>query len=108
MTATRARRERPTSAVVWRVGDAESCSGRLELDRDAHILSGTRAPRALRVPLGDITSVSIGRRQDERIDGVKSLVVERRGGARLLVYIVGAVGALGELYDLLSAAVGAG
>lgn len=106
MSATGAERRRPSYAVVWRAGEAELCCGKLELDEDALVLSGVRAPRGLIIPFDDVASVWVGRRPGDRIGGVTSLVVERRNGERLLAYVVGSVGALGELRELLSQLVG--
>lgn len=103
MSSDGTRRDLRSRAVVWRVGDSPVSCGKLELDDEGLVLSGASAPQGLRIALGDVTSVSIGRTTDERIDGVASLVVERRSGDRLLAYVFGSVAALSELVELISA-----
>jgi hypothetical protein len=91
--------------VVWRVGDGAASCGKLEIHDDALILSGASAPQGLRISLDEVTSVTIGRRPEERIGGVPSLVVERRRGERVLAYVFGSVAALSELREVISACV---
>src|SRR4026208_1313838 len=52
-------------------------------------------------PMGS-GSVEIGRGAAERINGDRSLVLERRSCERVLVAALGGVGLLGELTDLLA------
>jgi hypothetical protein len=89
-------------AVVWRTGDGPTSSGRLELGDDDLVLHGSGEPDGLRIPFDDLESVEIGRGTAERINGDKSLVLERHSCERVLVAALGGVGLLGELTDLLA------
>jgi hypothetical protein len=96
-------RERPRDyAVVWRTGDGPTSSGRLELGDDELVLQGSGGPEGLRIPFDELASVEIGRGAGERINGDKSLVLERHSCERVLVAALGGVGLLGELTDLLA------
>ena len=88
-------------AVVWRTGDGPTSSGRLEIGDDDLVLHGSGEPDRLRIPFDELSSVEIGRGTAERINGGKSLVLERHSCERVLVAALGGVGLLGELTDLL-------
>jgi hypothetical protein len=95
-------RERPQDyAVVWRTGDGPTSSGKLELGDDDLVLHGSGEPDGFRIPFDELSSVEIGRGAAERINGDKSLVLERHSCERVLVAALGGVGLLGELTDLL-------
>jgi hypothetical protein len=101
--STRGVRECPRDyAVVWRTGDGPTSSGRLELGADELVLHGSGEPEGFRVPLDELSSVEIGRGAGDRINGEKSLVLERHSCERVLVAALGGVGLLGELTDLLA------
>ena len=89
-------------AVVWRTGDGPTSSGRLELGDDDLVLYGSGETDRLRIGLDELSSVEIGRGTAERINGEKSLVLERHSCERVLVAALGGVGLLGELTDLLA------
>ncbi len=89
-------------AVVWRTGDGPTSSGRLELGDDDLVLHGSGEPDGLRIPFDELTSVEIGRGAGERLNGDKSLVLERHSCERVLIGALGGVGLLGELTDLLA------
>jgi hypothetical protein len=96
-------RSRPHEyAVVWRTGEGPTSSGRLELGDDDLVLHGSGEADGLRIPLDELSSVEIGRGTAERINGDKSLVLERHSCERVLVAALGGVGLLGELTDLLA------
>lgn len=95
--------ERPRDyAVVWRTGNGPTSSGRLELGDDDLVLHGSGGPEGLRIPFDDLSSVEIGRGTTERINGDRSLVLERHSCERVLVAAFGGMGLLGELTDLLA------
>jgi hypothetical protein len=95
--------ERPHEyAVVWRTGDGPTSSGKLELGADDLVLHGSSAPDGLRIPFDKLSSAEIGRAAGERINGDKSLVLERPSCERVLVAALGGVGLIGELTDLLA------
>ena len=89
-------------AVVWRTGAGPTSSGRLALGDDDLVLHGSGEPDGLRIPFDELSSVEIGRAADERINGDKSLMLERHSCERVLVAALGGVGLLGELTDLLA------
>jgi len=96
-------RSRPHEyAVVWRTGSGPTSSGRLELGDDDLVLQGSGEPDGLRIPFDELSSVEIGRGTAERINGNKSLVLERHSCERVLVAALGGVGLLGEVTDLLA------
>jgi hypothetical protein len=101
--STRGVHERPHEyAVVWRTGAGPTSSGKLELGDDDLVLHGSGEPDGLRIPFEELSSVEIGRGAAERINGDKSLVLERHSCERVLVAALGGVGLLGELTDLLA------
>ena len=79
-------------AVVWRTGAGPTSSGRLELGDDDLILHGSGGPDGLRIPFDELSSVEIGRGAAERINGDKSLVLERPSCERVLVAALGGGG----------------
>jgi hypothetical protein len=89
-------------AVVWRTGDGPTSSGRLELGADELVLHGAGGPEGLRIPFDELSSVEIGRSAGERINGEKSLVLERPSCGRVLIAALGGVGFLGEITDLVA------
>jgi hypothetical protein len=101
LSAQRARTSPHDYAVVWRTGDGPPSSGRLELGEDELVLHG-RETTGLRIPFDELSSVEIGRGAGERINGDKSLVLERHSCERVLVAALGGVGLLGEITDLLA------
>jgi hypothetical protein len=88
-------------AVVWRTGDGPTSSGRLELGADELVLHGAGS-EGLLVPFDELASAEIGRGAGDRINGEKSLVLERHSCERVLVATLGGVGLLGELTELLA------
>jgi hypothetical protein len=89
-------------AVVWRTGDGPTSSGRLELGADELVLHGSGEPEGFRVPFDELASAEIGRGADDRINGEKSLVLQRNSCGRVLVAALGGVGLLGEINELLA------
>jgi hypothetical protein len=89
-------------AVVWRTDEGPTCGGRLELGENDLVLEGAAAPEGLRIPLSDLASVEIGRAPGDRVNGEKSLVLERTSCERVLVAALGGVGLLGEINELLA------
>jgi hypothetical protein len=102
VSAQGVRSSRHEYAVVWRTGDGPTSSGRLALGDDDLVLHGSGEPDGLRIPFDELSSVEIGRGTAERINGDKSLVLERRSCERVLVAALGGVGLLGELNELLA------
>jgi hypothetical protein len=101
--STQGVRESPHDyAVVWRTGDGPTSSGRLELGADELVLHGSGEPEGFRVPFDELASAEIGRGADDRINGEKSLVLQRNSCGRVLVAALGGVGLLGEINELLA------
>jgi hypothetical protein len=99
------RRVRPNPcdyAVVWRTDDGPTSCGRLEVEEDGLVLCGSSEPEGLRIAFDELSSVEIGRGPRERVNGDKSLVLERHACERLLVAALGGVGLLSELNELLA------
>jgi len=101
LSAQRARERPHDYAVVWRTGDGPTSSGRLELGEDELVLHGAGS-EGLRVPFDELSSVEIGHGAAERINGDRSVVLERHSCERVLVAALGGVGLLGEITELLA------
>jgi hypothetical protein len=82
-------------ALVWHTGDGPTSSGRLELGDDDLVLHGSGGPDGLPIPFDELLSVEIGRGAGERINGDKSIVLERHSCERVLVAALGGLGPLG-------------
>jgi hypothetical protein len=102
LSAQDARRSTHDYAVVWRTGEGPTSSGRLELGDGALVLHGSGEPEGMRIPFDELSSVEIGRGVSERINGDKSVVLERHSCERVLISAFGGVGLVGELTDLLA------
>ena len=100
-SSERTRERRHQYAVAWRAGDGPIASGRLELAAEGLLLNGL-CREEVRIPFEDVASVEIGRAPGERINGDKSVVLERHSCERVLIAAIGGVGLLGELNDLLA------
>jgi hypothetical protein len=87
--------------VVWRAGEGRLSTGKLELGRDDLVLSGRGAER-LEIAYRDLSSVEIGRSSGERINGDKSVMLERHAQERVLIGAVGGIGLVAELAELLA------
>jgi hypothetical protein len=64
--------------------------------------TGAGWPEGLQIPFDELSSVEIGRGASERINGDKSVVLERHSCERVLISALGGVGLVGELTDLLA------
>ena len=101
--SAQAGRSRPREyAVVWRTGNSPTSSGRLELGDDDLVLHGSGEREELRIGFDELSSVEIGRGTAERINGDKSVVLERDSCERVVIAALGGVGLVGELTDLLA------
>jgi hypothetical protein len=89
-------------AVAWRVGDKSACSGKLEVGRDEIVLKGASAPEGIHIPFLDVSSVEISRVPADRLNGQRSLAVERDSSERVLIAALDGIGILAELNDLLA------
>jgi hypothetical protein len=88
-------------AVVWRTGEGPTASGRLEVGENELVLHGARS-EPLRVAFDELSSVEIGRGPGERVNGEKSVVLERHSRERVLIAALGGAGLLGEITELLA------
>jgi hypothetical protein len=102
VSAQRTGERPPEYAVVWRTGDGAASTGRLELGEHELVLYEAGATERLRISFDELASVEIGRGASERINGLKSLVLERQTCEQVLIAALGGVGLLGEVSDLLA------
>jgi hypothetical protein len=86
-------------AVVWSENGTAG-AGRLEMLHDAFELHGRG--RRLSIPLVELASASIARRNDERLHGLPVLALTRRAGTCLRIASLEGVGVLHELAARLS------
>jgi hypothetical protein len=87
-------------AVVWRSGAGPPSSGKLALGEHELVLQGGLAPGGFRISFDELSSVKIGREVGERINGDKSLVLERHSSDRVLLAPLGGSGCAGVLVEL--------
>jgi len=94
-------------AVLWQE-DADPVSvGRLEVGDGMFTLTGKERggpSRQCRVALSTIRAVRIGRMENERLDGMLTLVVERHRAEPILIAQATGIGAIHELADQLALA----
>ena len=91
----------PSYAVVWRDPAERLCAGRADVRPHALSLRGRRHDGAVAVAVGypTLATVRVGRSDDERLDGVPTLVLALRDGGVVLVASLADAGALIELAD---------
>jgi hypothetical protein len=80
-------------------------SGCLEVGDEEVVLRGCPDAEELSIRFDELASIGIGRGVDERVNGTKSLVLERRSGEPVFLAALasfGGVGLLGELNELLA------
>jgi hypothetical protein len=65
-------------------------------------LHGAGAAEGLRISFDELSSVAIGRDAAVRINGLKSLILERQAHEQVLIAALGGVGLLGEVSELLA------
>jgi hypothetical protein len=86
-------------AVVWSEGDGPVAVGRLELRPGSFVLAGAREGEGRSVDAVDISRIRIGD-GPERLNGLKTVVVERHSGPPVLI---GAVNGLGQVFEIAEA-----
>jgi hypothetical protein len=92
-------------AVAWRTPEGAQASGSLSLDGAELVLQGAAPDGELaveRLPLDDIVAVRIGRKQEDRVNGLRGVVFELEHGRTLAVAPVGATGLVFELAELVA------
>jgi hypothetical protein len=105
MSGESVRKHRQNYAVTWHSGDGPNSCGSLEVGDEDLVLHGPTDAEEFRIPLDELSSIGIGRRADERINGDRSLVLERTSGERVLVgaiALLGGAGLVEELNELLA------
>jgi hypothetical protein len=85
-------------AVVWSEGDGPVAVGRLELRHGAFVLAGAREGECA-VDAAEIARIRIGD-GPERVNGLKTVVVERHAEPPVLI---GAVNGLGQVFEIAEA-----
>jgi hypothetical protein len=91
--------------IAWRTGEGATSSGCLDVADEAIVLRGRTDAEELSIRFDELASIGIGRGVDERVNGNKSLVLERRSGECVVMAVLasfGGVGLLGELHELLA------
>lgn len=105
MSGESARKRRQDYAVTWHSGDGPTSCGSLEVGDEDLVLRGPTDAEQLRIRLDELSSIEIGRGADERINGNKSLVLERPSCDPVVLgalSVLGDVGLVGELNELLA------
>jgi hypothetical protein len=95
-------------AVVFRTGEMQA-TGRLEIEQDRLLLSGRgrEGSLELEIPFSDLVEVRVGRRPEERLNGYRTLVLERASDPVVRVAPFG-MAMLPEIADLLVSLAGRG
>lgn len=89
-------------AVLFRTGETQA-TGRLEIQQDRLLLSGSTSDRnlELEIPFADLVEVHVGRRPGERLNGYRTVILERETGPAVRVAPLG-MALLPEITDLLT------
>jgi hypothetical protein len=89
-------------AVVFRTGETQA-TGRLEIEQDRLLLSGRASDGnfELEIPFSDLVQVHVGRRPRERLNGYRTIILERATGPAVRVAPLG-MALLPEITDLLA------
>lgn len=89
-------------AVVFRTGETQA-NGRLEIEQDRLLLSGRASDKHLEVeiPFSDLVEIHVGRRPNERLNGHRTLILQRESGPAIRVAPLG-MALLPEITDLLA------
>jgi hypothetical protein len=94
-----------SQAVVWRIAHGELHKGRLDVNEEGLRLTGT-GPKGefggMRIPYGELSGIHIGRATHERINGLRSLVVDSARSGPIHVASVEGVGTIFEIGALLA------
>jgi hypothetical protein len=95
-------------AVVFQTGEIRA-TGRLEIEQDRLLLSGrtTEGTLELEIPFSDLLQVRVGRRPSERLNGYRTLLLERTAKPVVHVAPLG-IALLREITDLLVSLTGSG
>lgn len=95
-------------AVAFQVAEKHA-TGRLEIEHDRLLLSGRGRDGSLEleIPFSDLVEVRVGRRPEERLNGYRTIVLERAGQTVVRVAPFG-MALLPEIADLLVSLSGRG
>jgi hypothetical protein len=91
----------PSYGVVWREGSGEPATGKLELLPRTLRLDGRDGSQE--IAYEDVAAIRIGRSRADRINGGPAVVVERRGGERVIISTVAQPSLIGEIAERLAA-----
>jgi hypothetical protein len=88
-------------AVAFRVGEV-GAGGRLDVDDDRLVLQGVAGDEVVKVeiPFSELVEVRVGRRPEERLNGYRTLLLERANGPDVRVAPLG-LALVHEIADLL-------
>jgi hypothetical protein len=95
---------RTTYGVVWRSGTEPLARGKLELLPRVVRLDGVAGDErvTLEIPYEELESVRTGRAPADRLNGLPTLVLERRGAAPVVVSAVAQSGVIAEVTEHLA------
>lgn len=95
-------------AIVWRESEGAEYSGRLELQADRIVLSGSKAgSRTTReVPYDDLAAAALERRSSGRATTRPTLILSTSDESRLEIASLDGLGALHELAERIEGARG--
>ena len=108
MKASRIAGKQPSHsrAVVWRSPGGAVHKGRLDLNEEGIRLTGTGPEgefAAVSISYDDLSEVHVGRSADERVNGIRSLVVESKRSGPIQLAPVEGLGTIFEIGALLAA-----
>jgi hypothetical protein len=94
---------RASYAVTWQSGASSGHSGRLDLGPYALVLDGGDGGGEIRetVSYDQLVHVRIGRSANDRLSGLRTLVLERRTGSLIRIAAFREPGAIAELAEQL-------
>jgi hypothetical protein len=94
-----------SQAVVWRSADGELYRGRIDVDDRGLRLAGTGPEgglRAVSIPYDELAGIHIGRAEHERVNGLRTLIVQSDKEGPIHLASLEGMGAIFEIGALLA------
>ena len=91
---------RTSYAIVWCEKGGDPHAGKLEVSETGLRLEG--AGHAQELPFVELAAIRVGRAANDRLDGRRALVVERRDGSSVQIASVAGIGSLFELTERIA------
>jgi hypothetical protein len=91
---------RTSYAIVWREQGGDPHAGKLEVSETGLRLDC--AGHAQELPFVELAAIRVGRAPNDRLDGRRALVVERRDGSSVQIASVAGIGSLFELTERIA------